>query len=243
MVLKLYDLDNPSVHIYEKSYYRKVVYLMARKIWGVDSANAVDQEFYDCVKKQFGIPKYWGRYLTEIPNVSNGLTKSEIGFLRSKNIKIMPIYNVIREATGYEEAQLAARNAVFHARRLGIPTDTIIFASIEKFFGVDSDWVRGWVETLIPSGYKSGIYNDPIEGDFGEAYCQAVHENNEVAVQTILWSAEPETGATSERKAPRFNPASPDCKANVWLWQYGRDAKKCPIDTNLADERVMNYLY
>ncbi|MBM7603586.1 hypothetical protein JOC75_001556 [Metabacillus crassostreae] len=216
---------------------------MARKIWGVDSANPVNQELYDCVKKHFGIPKYWGRSLTELQNVSNGLTKSEIGFIKSKNIKIMPIYNLVREAIGYEEAQLAARNAVFHARRLGIPTDTIIFAKVEMFFNVDSAWIRGWVETLIPSGYKSGIYNDPLEGGFTEAYCQAVHENKEVAVQSILWSAEPDVGTTSERKAPRFHPVSPDCKAKVWLWQYGRDAKKCPIDTNLADEKVMNYLY
>ncbi|WP_226666056.1 glycoside hydrolase domain-containing protein [Metabacillus litoralis] len=216
---------------------------MARKIWGVDSANPVDKEFFECVKKKYGVPKYWGRYLTEIPNVSRGLTKSEIGFLRSKDIKILPIYNVIREAIGYEEAQLAARNAVFHARRLGIPTNTIIFANVEKFFNVDSSWIRGWVETFIPSGYKAGFYNDSVEGDFAEAYCEAVKENSEVAVQTILWSAAPELGATSERKAPKFKPASPDCKANVWLWQYGRDAKHCPIDTNLADERVLNYLY
>lgn len=216
---------------------------LARKIWGVDSANPVDQELYDCVKKQFGLPKYWGRYLTEIKNVSSGLTKNEIRFIRSKDIKILPIYNVFSEAFGYEKGQLAARNAVFHARRLGIPTNIVLIANVEQFFQVDSAWIRGWVETLYPTGYRSGFYHDPIKGQFSQAYCQAVQENNEVAVQAILWSAEPEIGTTSERKAPKYNPAAPSCKANVWLWQYGRDAKKCPIYTNLADERILNYLY
>jgi hypothetical protein len=216
---------------------------LARKIWGVDSSNSVNEELYEFVKNQFGLPKYWGRYLTEKPNVSSGLSKDEINFIRSKGIKILPIYNVFTDAIGYEQARVAARNAVFHARRLGIPQNTILIANVEHFFQVDSAWIRGWVETLFPTGYRSGFYHDPIKGQFLQAYCQAVQENNEVSVQAILWSAEPETGATSERKAPKYNPATPACKANVWLWQYGRDAKKCPIDTNLADDRVLNYLY
>jgi hypothetical protein len=157
---------------------------LARKVWGVDSANPVDQELFDCVKNQFGLPKYWGRYLTEIKNVSSGLTKNEIRFIRSKDIKILPIYNVFSEAFGYEKGQLAARNAVFHARRLGIPTNIVLIANVEQFFQVDSAWIRGWVETLYPTGYRSGFYHDPIKGQFSQAYCQAVQENNEVAVQS-----------------------------------------------------------
>lgn len=216
---------------------------LARKIWGVDSTDPVDQELFSYVRSQFGLPKYWGRNLTEIPNVSSGLTKEEIRFLRKKGIKVLPIYNVITEAVGYDQAQIAVRNAVFHARRLGFPKETILFANIENCLNVNSLWIRGWVETLIPTGYRSGLYHDPINGDFAKAYCQAVKENNEVAIQVILWSAESENGATSERKAPRFNPVTPNCRANVWLWQYGRNANQCPIDTNLADERLLNFLY
>jgi hypothetical protein len=216
---------------------------MARKIWGVDSAARVTESLYSCVLSNFGNPKYWGRYLTDVPNVSDGLTKEEISFIRSKGIKILPIYNVFSEAVGYEKGRIAARNAVFNARRLGIPTDIALFANIENFFEVDSAWIRGWVDSLYPTGYRSGIYHDPVKGGFRSAYCNAVKENKEVAVQTILWSAEPEVGVTREREAPRYNPVMPDCVANVWLWQYGRDSPICPIDTNLADERVLNYLY
>ena len=216
---------------------------LARKIWGVDSTSPVNQEVFDFVRKQLGIPKYWGRCLTEIPNVSSGLTKKEISFLRNKGIKVLPIYPVISEEIGYEQAQIAVRNAVYHARRLGFPTETVLFANIENVRNVNSLWIRGWVETLIPTGYRAGFYHNSVKGHFAEAYCQAVKENSEIAIQSILWSVEPETGASSERKAPRFNPLTPHCKANVWLWQYGRDFKQYSIDTNLADERLLHFLY
>mgnify|MGYP005839672859 CR=1 FL=1 len=216
---------------------------MARKVWGVDSAAPVTNNLYTCVKNNFGSPKYWGRYLTDIPNVSSGLTKEEIALIRDKGMKVLPIYNVFSEAIGYQKGQIAARNAVFNARRLGIPNNIVLFANVEKFFEVDEAWIRGWVESLYPTGYRPGIYHDPVEGGFASAYCEAVKNNNEVAVQAILWSAKPETGISSERKAPAFKPASPNCKANVWVWQYGRDAKTCPIDTNLADQRLLNILY
>ncbi|MFZ3589472.1 glycoside hydrolase domain-containing protein [Bacillus sp. DJP31] len=216
---------------------------MARKVWGVDSAAKVTETIYSCVVSNYGSPKYWGRYLADVPNVSDGLTKEEISFIRSKGMKVLPIYNVFSEAVGYDKGQIAARNAVYHAKRLGIPKDIALFANVENFFTVDSDWIRGWAESLLPTGYRSGIYHDPVKGNFQDAYCKAVQENNQVAVQTILWSAEPEIGVTKERTAPKYNPVSPECQSNVWLWQYGRDSTICPIDTNLADERVLKYLY
>jgi hypothetical protein len=216
---------------------------MARKVWGVDSAAKVTETLYSCVLSNYGSPKYWGRYLTDVPNVSDGLTKEEISFIRSKGTKVLPIYNVFTEAIGYEKGRIAARNAIFNARRLGIPKDIVLFANVENFFEVNSEWIRGWVESLYPTGYRAGIYHDPVKGDFRTEYCKAVKENNQIAVQTILWSAEPEIGVTKERNAPRYNPATPKCQSNVWLWQYGRDSTICPIDTNLADERVVQYLY
>lgn len=216
---------------------------MPRYIWGVDSAATVNDELYSCVKSNFGTPRYWGRYLTEVPNVSEGLTKREIAFIQSKGMKLLPIYNVFSEALGYSKGQVAARNAVFHSRRLGIPNNVAIFANVERFFEVDEAWIRGWVEALYPTGYRPGIYHDPTEGPFAVEYCKAVAGNNQVAVQTILWSAEPEPGPTKDRNAPAFKPAKPNCQGNAWLWQYGRDATECPIDTNLADSRVLQYLY
>ncbi|KZZ85255.1 glycoside hydrolase domain-containing protein [Bacillus sp. SJS] len=216
---------------------------MARKAWGIDSAKKADQDLYNCVKKYYGTPAYWGRYLADVPGVSRGLSKLEISFIHSKGIKVLPIYNVFDQAIQYDKGAIAVRNAVFHARRLDIAEGTVIFANIEHFFSVQPEWIAAWAEKMSETGYRPGFYHDPVKGDFSEAYCAAVSKNSKIANQSILWSTRPETGTSKEYEAPPFNPAKPPCKGNVWIWQYGRDAKNCPIDTNLADDRLLKYLY
>lgn len=215
---------------------------MPKYIWGVDSAQKVTPELFQCVMTNFSYPNYWGRYLTTVPNASEGLTKDEIQFMKSKGIKLMPIFNNFTESTGYREGQVAARNAIFHARRLEIPKGTPIFANVERFFAVDDAWIRAWVETLYPSGYLSGFYHDPTEGAFNDAFCEAANKDNKVKFQAILWSAEPSPGVTNNKKAPSFNPKKVKCDGAVWAWQYGRDSETCPIDTNLIDKRLFNKL-
>lgn len=217
--------------------------LMSRYLWGVDSAASVKENLYNCVINNFGKPMFWGRYLTTIQNVNEGLTPTEIRFLHQKGVKVMPIYNDFREAVGYRQGQVVARNAIFNAQRLGFPKGTFIFANIEKFFKVDEAWIRGYVDTFYPSNYRPGIYNDPQEGDFSKAFCEAAKKHERVRVQTVLWSAQPEPGVTAQKDAPTFNPAKPPCVGNVWAWQYGRDAKACPIDTNLLDQRIYDNLW
>ncbi|KUP05016.1 hypothetical protein Q73_14365 [Bacillus coahuilensis m2-6] len=210
--------------------------------WGVDSASAVTKERYNCVLTNYGKPLYWGRYLTTVQNASDGLTKGEIELLRNSETKVLPIYNNFRKAVGYREGRVVAQNASFHAKRLGFRKGTPLFANVEKFFEVDADWLRGYVDYLYGSDYKPGFYHDPVNGDFAAAYCKAAAEDPRVADQSILWSAEPEPGATKRRNAPRYKPVKPNCRANVWGWQYGRDATTCPIDTNLIDGRLYEML-
>ena len=214
------------------------------KIWGVDSAENVDKPFFDCVLDNFGKPSFWGRYLTTVEGASEGLTLREIQFLHGYGIKILPIYNNFKRAVGIIDGRMVAINAIFHARQLRIPKDKIIFANIEKSFEVDESWIRGWVEIFYQSDYKQGIYHDPVNGDFSKAYCEAVNKNDQVALQTVLWSREREVGTTKKQEAPKFNPQKVPCKENTWAWQYGRDSKICPIDTNLIlDNRLLNLLY
>lgn len=216
---------------------------MTKYIWGVDSSINVTNELYQCVLQNYGLPSFWGRYLTRVPNASEGLTKEEISFIKSKGIKIVPIYNNFRRAIGIGPGRTAAANAIFHAKRLGAPKGTVIFANIEKFFEVDAEWIIAWVEKIYLSGYRTGFYHYPVTGHFNKAFCEAVQINEKVKNQSVLWSAEPELGATTEKKAPNFLPTAPVCKKDVWIWQYGRDAKQCAIDTNLADQRIFSYLW
>jgi len=216
---------------------------MPAKLWGVDSSNKVNEELYNCVITNFGKPKYWGRYLTTIPNVNDGLSAAEILFLHKKGVRVMPIYNDFKEAVGYRQGQVVARNAIFNAQRLGFPKNKFIFANVEKFFKVDEAWIRGFVDSMYPSGYRPGIYNDPTAGAFADEFCKAAQKSERVRIQTILWSAQPELGISKEKDAPKFNPTAPKCEANVWAWQYGRDSKECVIDTNLIDQRLYDNLW
>lgn len=216
---------------------------MANPVWGVDSAAPVNQQLLDCVKREFGTPKVWGRYIKTVPGAADGLTAQEAAFIRRNGIKILPIYSDFRQATGYREGQTVARNAIYHAGRLGVPRNVAVFANVERFFAVDAAWIRGWVNTLYTSDYKPGIYHDPIEGGFSAAYCAAQAEDEKVRAHTILWSAEPEPGVSKASEAPAFKPQAPPCEAHVWAWQYGRNAETCAIDTNLFSPLLLPHLW
>lgn len=211
--------------------------------WGVDSSQAVTKSLYDCVLNNFGKPTFWGRYLTRVEGASEGLTREEIQLLHNSGTKVLPIYNDFRRAVGENQGRVVAMTAVYHANRLGIRKGTPIFANIEKFFEVDSNWINGYVNYLYNTDYKPGFYHDPTEGNFAQAFCQASSNNPRVANQSVLWSAQPEPGVTKLKDAPNFNPTTVPCKANVWAWQYGRNSDVCPIDTNLVDSRLFEMLY
>ncbi|WP_205599184.1 glycoside hydrolase domain-containing protein [Oceanobacillus halotolerans] len=216
---------------------------MPNKIWGVDSAASVTSELYTCTVQNFGKPSYWGRYLTTVENVSDGLTKEEVNLLHENGVKILPIYNAYTRATGYRNGRVATANAIFHARRIGIPEGTFIFANTEKSFDIDEGWIRGWVDAMYPSGYRPGIYGSPDTDTFNQAYCTAVANDEQVSQQAVIWSEEPTPGVTKKNNAPTFNPLEPNCTSNVWAWQYGENADACPIDTNLMDSRLFQALW
>lgn len=202
--------------------------------WGVDSAENVTEDLFQCVVNNFGYPDFWGRYLVRVPNISEGLTRQEISFLRSRGVKILPIYNSFREAMGYDRGLAAAGDAVLRAQSLDMPEGTPLFANVERFFQIDGDWIRGWTEAVMKNGYRSGFYNDPVTGGFSRAFCDAVKENETIRELSILWSAQPETEPSGPQAPPDYNPIAPDCGGNVWVWQYSRNVASCPIDTDIA---------
>jgi hypothetical protein len=214
-----------------------------RSLWGVDSAGKADENLLNCVTSKYGKPKYWGRNLTKKDGVNDGLSNEELLFLHMRGIRVMPIYNDFSSAVGYRNGQVSARNAIFHAHLLKFPVGSVIFANIEDLPEVNEAWIRGWVDVFYPSGYLPGFYNDPLKGDFKEAYCLAHKKNKQVNTQSILWSKEPEKKVTNEKEAPIFQPRKPCSTANVWSWQYGRDAEDCGINTNLILFKLYQMLW
>jgi hypothetical protein len=211
--------------------------------WGVDSALPATEELLTCVKKHYGKPLFWGRYLSAVSGVSSSLTRGEISFLHTNGIRILPIFNAFHSSVGLLNAKIAAQNAIYNARRLDVPFGKILFANVEHFFDVDASWIEGWFQTIQPSGYRVGYYHDPLKGSFNKSFCQAVYNNHKLKEQSILWSAEPEKGVSKKSEVPFFRPETVNCQSNTWGWQYGRNADFCPIDTNVVNDQLFSYLY
>jgi hypothetical protein len=212
-------------------------------VWGVDTASSVDQAFLQCVKKNYGAPTVFGRYLETKGDISIGLTKEEVALLHQQGIKILPIFNHFKEAVGYDRGVAEAKEAIAYAQKLGIPKGVAIFADIEPTYPVDEAFIRGWVDTLASSPYKPGIYGVLTpDSKLSAAYQAAASKNKNLKTQTILWSSNPDPGVTAKNKAPAFQPGAPK-NITISIWQYGIDGKSCNIDTNLIQSTVLDQLW
>ncbi|HZG73494.1 MAG TPA: glycoside hydrolase domain-containing protein, partial [Chondromyces sp.] len=212
-------------------------------VWGVDSASLTTNELLACVKENFGNPQIWGRYLGEKEGVSKGLTANEIELLHSNDINILVIWNHFTDATGYENGQNQAREAIQEAKELGIPQGVAIFADIEPNYPVDSEFIRGWFEVMNDSEYAAGIYGIfDAERELSQAFQQAAQSNKDLLENTYLWTAAPNTGITSESNAPEYQPEAPE-NSLIAGWQYGIDAQACNIDTNLFNGQVLDVVW
>lgn len=209
-------------------------------LWGVDTASKVSNSFYQCVDKNYGKPDIWGRYMDSKTNISTGLTKKEASFIHQKGGKILLIFNHFSNATGYHNGVSAAHTAISDAKNLGVPKGTALFADVEPTYSVDASFLTGWAKTLSASPYKAGLYGDFSKGsDLQKAYQSSRKKLDD---SPILWTNHPRPGITSAKKAPDFHPATSETSATL-AWQYGIGAKKCNIDTDLAQSGILQYLW
>ncbi|MEH7388318.1 glycoside hydrolase domain-containing protein [Bacillus sp. JJ1521] len=212
-------------------------------VWGIDSASETTKDFYACVKENFGDPVVFGRYLGEREGISVGLTPEQVKIMHAEGDFILPIYNHFDNATGYDNGVAQAKEAIKLARDVGIPEGVAIFADIEPDYPVDSEFIKGWFETIVSSNYKSGIYGvfDAEQALF-KAYQEAGKSNRAILEQNYIWTAVPSVGITTEAKAPEFNPSAPEGSL-AWGWQFGLDAETCNIDTNLFKRELVDVLW
>jgi hypothetical protein len=212
-------------------------------LWGVDTASKLDQAFLQCVIDNYGTPSVFGRYLETKEGVSTGLTPDEVELLHQQGIKIIPIYNHFTNATVYENGAQEAQEAIAYAQQIGIPEGKAIFADIEPTYPVDEAFIRGWVDTLLGSPYKPGIYGVfTNDSTLTAAYQAAITVNQKVQTQSIIWSSNPDPGVTPQVNAPEFQPGAP-ANVPVSIWQYGIDGEACNIDTNLIQSTILDFLW
>jgi len=211
-------------------------------VWGVDTANFVDQAFFQCVVDNYGKPVVFGRYLETKEGVSSGLTKEEAAFLLEQGVKIIPIFNHFTNATGYDNGVAEAKEAIAYAEKLGIPEGKAIFADIEPNYPVDEAFIRGWVDTMLGSPYKPGIYGVFLHDSEVTAAYQKALSINELVGEAIIWSSDPDIGVSPQAEAPAFEPETPE-QVTISIWQYGIDGQPCNIDTNLLPSTVLDVLW
>ncbi|MCA1056992.1 DUF1906 domain-containing protein [Rossellomorea aquimaris] len=212
-------------------------------VWGIDSASETTEDLYACVRENFGDPEVFGRYLITRDGVSRGLTAEQVDLIQSKGDYILPIYNNFSDATGFENGVNQANAAIKGANDLGVPEGVALFADIEPTYPVDSEFIRGWFETMASSKYESGIYGifDPDRALY-KAYNQAAERNGNLLKENYIWTASPNVGITTQAEAPDFAPEAPDNSLALG-WQYGIDAEACNIDTNLFDGDLLEVLW
>jgi Domain of unknown function (DUF1906) len=212
-------------------------------LWGIDSASETTEEIYACVRENFGDPAIFGRYLKTRDGVSIGLSPEQVELIHSKGDSILPIYNNFSDATGFESGVKQAKAAIQAAGDLGIPEGTALFADIEPTYPVDSEFIRGWFETVSASNYESGIYGifDQDRALY-KAYNQAAESNPDILKENYIWTSSPSVGITTQKEAPEFAPQAPDNSLALG-WQYGIDAQACNIDTNLFDGDLLEVLW
>lgn len=208
--------------------------------WGVDSAEVAHDGLYECALDNFGKPDVFGRYIGDNEDVSRGLTEKEVSFLHEKDVDILLIYNHVTDVTSIEVGNKHAEEAIGLAKELDVPDGVALFVDIEPNYSVDAAFIQGWYETIDASSYVPGIY-----GVFSEdsELLTAFNESDEtVQEHTIVWTAYPQKEITSKEEAPSFEPQGPK-DANVYGWQYGIDAERCTIDTNLFTEDMIDFLW
>lgn len=212
-------------------------------LWGIDSVDVISEEFYNCIQENFGEPSVFGRYLKDKDGVSSGIAKDEITLIHSKGLYMLPIYNHFENATTYERGVKEAQQAIQFANDSGVPEGVAIFADIEPIYPVDSAFIQGWHETMMKSEYESGIYGVfSKDSDLTAAFNKAAAENEEIRTHTIIWSSYPQKGITKKEEAPQYQPEAPENSLN-YGWQYGLDAEKCNIDTNLFKGEMVQFLW
>lgn len=205
-------------------------------LWGVDSCKPLTSDvtahggLYAQVARYYGAPDFWGRYMTTTSNCP-GLSSTEIAAAAFRNLGILPIYNNYdcNAVRGYGVGLQYAAEATAAGVTLGIPQGRALAVDIEPYgvqcpgaANVDAGFIEGWHDGVMNASYVPLFYGNGTSGsEFGNAWCSAVTQRPEVAVDSFLWTFQPSlVGRWTKAKAPAFTPNQPGCAGNFDVWQY-----------------------
>ena len=205
-------------------------------LWGVDSCRSMTSAstpggtLYGQVARYYGTPDFWARYMTTTYNCP-GLSSAEIALAARAQLGILPIYNDYdcNAVRTYRVGRQYAAEATTAAANLGIPQGRVVAVDIEPYgeqcpgaARVDAGFIEGWYDGVMIAGYIPLFYGNGTAGsEFGNAWCRAVKDRPEVAIDSFLWTFQPSLiGRWTKTKAPAFSPNTPGCAGNFDVWQY-----------------------
>ena len=219
-------------------------------LWGVDSCSPYADHplrgpgTLPVVTLVQGRPDFWGRYLTD--SVCPALSTREVHAAHARHMGILPIFNEgdCSAVQGRDRSTAYGLGALKRAIEDGIPAGTAIAIDIEPAGSVcpgaarvDKGFIQGWFDVMRWSGYTPAFYGNTIPGSaFANAWCAAVLERPEIAVNSFLWSFEPSLVHVSHAagNAPAFEPDDPGCPGRLAVWQYSITPSKPDVDVDLA---------
>jgi hypothetical protein len=225
--------------------------------WGVDTTSNVQSDSgttYPQISSTYGTPYFVGRY--ESISSANPLGTSEASYIHQQGAKILLLYDPTQGSlTGCPLGTSDGQSAVQDAETLGAPSNAgiVVMRDIEASTVVDSNYVTCWIQALQNGGFIAGFYENPYTGssDFQSAYCDAVNANGNLALESTLWSDQPENwGPVSSSNdyyhAPTFGPATPGCgQNNTEFWQYAEDSNNTSpkVDFDVGSDGGLSELW
>lgn len=199
--------------------------------WGVDTTHKAD---VSAVNNAYGRnPDFFGQYLDGRQGSGEvDLSSDTASTLHSKGVGIILI-----EDEGFcsssDKGTTFGKNGAAGAIDAGAKANEgdIVYMDVEVGDTVTKDCLVAYAKELGKHGFEPGFYENPINGDFGPAYCSAANDNPNIKAGP-LWASTP-NGAdkeTSAASSPPFNPAKPSCGSGVTtvLWQYSLEGSTPP---------------
>ena len=222
---------------------------VSRLMFGVDSkvkSNTILQnnltEFEWVVRNKL-YPSFWGRYIVG----KDALDKDEINFLHHQGCPIAIIYDTSNTDFSEEHGILEAEKAIDCVKELDIPTGTAIFLEISEICNVPCEYMRGYAQTLIDSGYTPGFKaNTDAKFTFDREFSIGMQNHKDIFKECLIWAVSPSLTeydriTTSHLISPdNWKPFAPSSitRRDIAVWQYGKNCH--PIEDDNENETTFN---
>jgi len=188
------------------------------------------------LRKTFTFTGYW---LSPPPGEKTNTWLGKRRLLHSQGFGFIVLYRsrdsseFKKSADASPEGTLDARNAATAAKNEGFARGTVIFLDIEeggRLPDLYHAYLRAWTDTLVETGYRSGVYCSgmPVDEGGGVSIITADDIRNHIGEREILYwvyndACPPSPGCASMQKPP---PPSASGITYAVVWQFAQSPRR-----------------